>query len=323
MRIAIAAPCTGTKRISDGITALGRVAGAAADVTARFGAWTRAIDDAVAGGPTVPAGHLYAGQTWSVVEELFGAAAGRGLDVHPLVLSAGLGLIHTEVPIPPYSATFTSGIPDSVSLRRDDEAVADHRAWWDLLGHWRGATLEGLAGSVDGILIAATPAYAAAIRDDLRCAMAKTPVVIVTTVSDDDPAVAARTVLVSQHHRREDGLVRASDQSLAPKVAGELLRRLGPDVLDADRARSLLQRHVGVMPFHPPRTPIGDDELNDYLRRALGADPTASWSALHSELRYQQARQVGTTRFKRLFEAAGGILREKRSGNAAGRDADV
>lgn len=320
MRIAIAAPCTGTKRAIADAVSLGAVAPPDLPARARFPAWAEAIERAVATGPTVPAGDLYSGQTWASTADLFRAGATAGFDVAPHVISAGLGLLGTGVRVPSYSATFTRGARDAVSNRRGAAAVEDHRIWWASLGAWRDTTLASLAGDVDAVLVAATPAYAAAIRDDLRSALREAPTVLLTTSVDPDPEIAARTVTIGRSHRRPDGLVSTSDQALPVAVAAEALRRLGPGVLDPDALRTFLDRHRGSEPFHEPRTPIDDVELDRFIVAALSDDRGASWSALHGRLRYELGREIGTIRFKRHFELAGGRF-GRRNGSARARKA--
>lgn len=118
--------------------------------------WTRRANEAQR---TKPAADLYAGRDYRRL--LATVAPGR-----PYILSAGLGLLSPETPVPSYDATVAAGVEDSVFARVTGRASP--RDWFTQL-----QTRSRLATPVrdlprDGLILAALPArYLAMIAEDL------------------------------------------------------------------------------------------------------------------------------------------------------------
>ncbi len=118
--------------------------------------WGRRINAAA---PETPAVELYAGRDYRRLV----IAAG---EVKPFILSAGLGLLAPDTPIPSYDATVAAGVEDSVFARV--RGKFSPRDWFDRLQMRSryAARLRDLPR--DGLILAALPArYLAMIAEDL------------------------------------------------------------------------------------------------------------------------------------------------------------
>lgn len=116
-------------------------------------AWARAVNDAA---PVCAAQALYAGRDYRRL-----AGPNR---LH--VVSAGLGLLAPDTPVPSYDATVAAGVEDSVFARILGKASP--RAWFATLQARSRYALPVHALSGDGLILAALPSrYLAMIADDL------------------------------------------------------------------------------------------------------------------------------------------------------------
>ncbi len=82
---------------------------------------------------TVRAENLYAGEHWDIARGLADLAATGFARPTLWIASAGWGLIPIDAAIRPYSATFSTRHPDSVS--HDTQGAQD---WWSALADWEG-----------------------------------------------------------------------------------------------------------------------------------------------------------------------------------------
>src|ERR1700748_3674374 len=90
----------------------------------RFDVWIRSID---AHQNLISAFDLYKGDYWQSIRSCTNALG--DFDSELWIISAGLGLNPKDATVPPYSATFSRRVPDSVG-----ENTETARRWWDLLG---------------------------------------------------------------------------------------------------------------------------------------------------------------------------------------------
>src|SRR5689334_12112879 len=97
-------------------------AGATAD---RIKAW---VDRVSVCASSFPARDLYQGEYWQAALDLARASADRGR-ARVAVMSAGLGLIDADDPIPAYEATFARSHADSVCV--GGNPTARRREWWE------------------------------------------------------------------------------------------------------------------------------------------------------------------------------------------------
>lgn len=263
---------------------------------------------------TTQAQDLYAGDHWRIVLELPALADRAHLRPHLWVASAGYGLIPADAAIRPYSATFSRGHADSVVLGSTDQgAAAAHRQWWQALSEEvepassRPRSISRLAKKNPHarFLVVASPAYVAALEDDLRQAadVLRHPeqLIIVSTPSPlATGALAPHWVPSSAHLQEQMGGARLS---LHARVARDILQRVQTEAgfLDAPRVQEhyarLIQR--SAPPKRYERTPMTDDEVRQFIERALHAE-ALSCSATLRRLR-DSGRACEQQRFKRLF----------------------
>lgn len=119
-----------------------------------------------------PVHELYAGDHWTTVKRLIATSR---LELRVWVCSAGYGLISTEAEVVPYSATFSSNQPDSISegISTTNGNIAGE--WWSLLTRWtsgfgkqpRSLVAIARAFPKSPIVVAASETYLRAIHDDL------------------------------------------------------------------------------------------------------------------------------------------------------------
>ncbi len=134
-----------------------------------------------ASGNSVSALSLYGGDHWSVVRELATKSLFGHCEVRIWVCSAGYGLIPLESRLHPYSATFSSGHPDSIACGTTYDAAA-HAEWWGRLSEWEGPspgsprTISDLARWFpnDLLLTVMSETYLLAAGSDLRAAVEQT-----------------------------------------------------------------------------------------------------------------------------------------------------
>jgi hypothetical protein len=118
--------------------------------------------------PRLTAESMYAGDHWSAVLEAYRLSSTYSSRTELWIISAGYGLIESSSQIKPYSATFSSGKPDSVWRGPiDGGRIEQLQAWWRGLN--QRTTLEDVMPSGDGaMLIAAGADYLTAIRTEVE-----------------------------------------------------------------------------------------------------------------------------------------------------------
>ncbi|MEI7909621.1 MAG: hypothetical protein WCK77_08305 [Verrucomicrobiota bacterium] len=132
-------------------------------VRQRFRWWRHAIEGQR---NATPARDCYAGDAWL---QILAAERLYRNESQLWVVSAGLGLIPADLPIPNYSATFVNSDPDSVASDSPGRG-----AWWNLLIEWRRET-SGIGSITDlaeanpksVFLIALSSPYLTVLKSDI------------------------------------------------------------------------------------------------------------------------------------------------------------
>lgn len=258
-------------------------------------------------GRTRSAAEMYVGEQWSVIRDFM-----RETDqVRLWVCSAGYGLVPGAAELAPYSATFSTDHPDAVVAPGLPLAVAQ-RAWWRALStptedHPCGApyTLERVAREYPGepLLIAASPVYLRAMREDLLsagCTLSDPEFLSVFSAGADRLVGAERHLVTFDARLRQK--VGGSMMSLNVRVFREAFRHTRD--LRTSTLREVAESVAYGVPalVTPRRTPMTDGEVNSYLDRELGADPAAGWSTLHRRLRHEENRACEQKRFRKLYQ---------------------
>ena len=155
------------------------------------------------------------------------------------------------------------------------------------------------------LLVVASPAYVAALEDDLRQAAGilhhPEQLIIVSTPSPlATGALAPHWIPSSAHLQAEMGGARLS---LHARVARDILLRAQDEVsfLDAPRVREYYEQLIqrSAPPRRYERTPMTDDEVQQFIVRALSTE-ALSCSATLRRLR-DSGRACEQQRFKRIF----------------------
>jgi hypothetical protein len=245
----------------------------------------------------VAAVDLYQGQHWAVVRELPATAHAVGYQADLWVASAGYGLVPGEAQVRPYSATFAASEKDSVWRPGDGNRRTVLRTWWhgmqEMPGPYANAprSLTALAGfSVDAvILVIASPAYIAAMADDLAGVRARLT----------DPQ---RLIVISSRHRSLPGWLKThlvpSEAPLSEVLGGargSLHARTARRVLQ-EAAEIPLRADVLVPHFErllssvegattPARVKLADDEVRRFIHQAIAGNRNLSCTAALRMLR--------------------------------------
>ena len=200
---------------------------------------------------TVKARNLYAGEYWSII---------RGLPSHcqkPMrpqlyVASAGYGLLRDDQQIKGYSATFSTGHPDSVkhTAPSQNSPSTTRSQWWTCVTGRR--TIERLAQkhNTARFLVIASPDYLDAMADDLQAARdaLKNPDTLVLLSSRLPPALRnlETTNLVASVAKLElsKDFVGGTRSSLHARTARHLLTSVTPKTFLASKLRRKYRRKV-------------------------------------------------------------------------------
>lgn len=282
----------------------------APDVEERARKWWRRVEAHSA--VPIAAQELYAGDHWRIVQELPEVASRAGFSARLWVVSAGYGLIPAAAVIHSYSATFTAGQPDRVSLPGSGVPMQEqHQRWWKVLarqalpsfGPLRQVEQIAEASRDSFILVIASPPYVAAIQEDLLLA-ARTLRHPERLVIISAPSTLARgplsTHLVPSSARLQTRLGGAL-VSLNIRMARHALQRARATNLDVRKLQGYYGRliHRSAPPTRYERTPMTDDEVRDFIARALCTEPH-SCSAVLGLLR-AGGHACEQQRFRRIF----------------------
>lgn len=286
-----------------------------APTTTRAGAWVETVSRAPTWGS---ARDLYLGEYWQAGLDLAKTSAHRRC-TEVYVLSAGLGLVHSDASVPGYAATFTCGHPDSVLLGQSETPTDVRREWWDALANWTGPgdrrgprRLSDLATTPGArLLVCAGPDYIDAAADDLRAAhkvLGDQRLVIVGSGRSPEGLAEVWVQCPGQLRMRFGG----SMSSTSVRVARAMLERLGPDeYLEARQARDFIAtslRGTEPLPLFD-RDRLSDDDVLAWIRIDAQAHPgTTNKTAALRRLR-DEGRACGQSRFGRLYDAAWGERR--------------
>lgn len=226
MKLRLIVPCTKRKHLPAAELALAQLAGSGYQDSQALVAewWSRALS--ASQGRTLPAGRLYRGAQWPLVQA---ARQHCPADLH--ILSAGLGLLGEHDPVPGYGATFSRGADDTVALPGMTLSQA-HPHWWQLLSERR---LPGQAGPRtlaelmaahpdDGFLVVASPPYLHAIACDLQRgmqALAEPQRQLLVITSGEQRWLAPSLVLRSRAEMR--GMLGGGLLTLNVRLAGHVM----------------------------------------------------------------------------------------------------
>ncbi len=164
-RVALVVACSHRKRVAaPNELRLSSIEGPRDERAVEWGRRIREIDAA-----THRAQHLYVGDHWRSACKAYRLALQYSSRAELWVMSAGYGLIASNKLIKPYSATFASGVADSVWRGPSDGARPETlRRWWNSLKH--DVALDDLhpIREADALVIAVGADYLTALEADLQ-----------------------------------------------------------------------------------------------------------------------------------------------------------
>ena len=277
----------------------------------RFDAWIRAIE---AHQDLVPAVDLYKGAHWQNIRACLPALS--SFDSELWIVSAGLGLIEKDTLVPPYSATFSRRVPDSVG-----ENIEMARDWWELLGQ-RNARLgfpksltELHSRSPEAVfLFCLSSPYVAVLLPELEVLSAVASSRIAVFSAGFDQKSQPDTLMPL--NARFQSHVGGSRGSLNSRVLLDVIKELPLDELNPIGMRKYLATIAETLPPLQKfaRRPLIDREIQEQIARHLKHHRQASASSTLRAFR-DQGFACERSRFHHLFKS---IKRPTRTTKAPG-----
>lgn len=294
--IHILAACTDRKRVH--VPNRLRLRSVAKEDTSSLAkAWCRRLENDRA--ETVDAESLYAGDHWATVRQLPAIVEQQGLTSKSLVISAGHGLISVTSQIRPYSATFASSSPDSVTSRVNKKVSRKVvlQTWWKEICAMGNASvnkprsISALARRTPAstFVVIASPNYLLALEQDLLG--------VLDILQDKNQLIiiSSNSAVLSQ--RIQDHIVPSVEPlqsvvggalgSLHARVASLIFRNAHKWELRADGLRNRLKRlAASSRPIREyQRKRLSDVEVCKFVRQGLRRSSRISCSALLQQLR--------------------------------------
>lgn len=272
----------------------------------RAEAWLARLDAAPA---STNAEQLYSGDSWYVARRLVRCL---GDEAQLWAVSAGVGLVKSDDPIAPYSATFRSGHPDSVHRPGDRcNPRSAKRAWWRALSTRSEVTgrhprsVSELAESVPqaSIVVCAGVEYIDALAEDLLHARelldAPERLLIFGARTSRISGLEDSWVSLPAKLRREVG---GTLGSLSIRSAERVLRKGCNGRIEVASARcSVAHMSAGLEELPSPRRRrMPDEEVCDWIVAAIQGQPTLTKTAALRQLR-DGGLACEQSRFSSLF----------------------
>ena len=266
--------------------------------------WTTRLADTKTS--TSAARDLYAGDHWATMKNLVEDLR-PNQSISLKVLSAGYGLVDSETPIKPYSASFT---PRSADLVAPGHVSAK---WWALVNDSphlgsEPRTIRGIATDVPEsvFVIVASEHYLRAVAPDLQLAAERlnspTQILIFSAGSPMNRELDAHMLRFDSRLRR---LVGGSNVSLNARVASHVLRTTPPEALNHASISVKLDRiSANLAPIEQSvRKTLTDGEVLEFISEELVASPSTSATRSLRNLR-DRGFACEQSRFHELFRKA-------------------
>lgn len=245
---------------------------------------------------TTSAEGLYQGDHWSVARSMLDK-------VNLWVASAGYGLVHARAELVPYSATFATGQPDTVTTGAPGERISnERRAWWDglqTLLNPRGPRLADLV-STGPTLIAASKAYLDAMVPEILEAGRCEHGLLIVSASEAPVEVRQLRLPASGRARMVLG---GSMQSVNVRLARHIISSLESQDLTIEVAAEEVRRlEASAPPLDKfERSKVSDSDVKQFINHQLKLNPRASRTGLLRAFR-STGRACEQGRFHRLFQ---------------------
>lgn len=254
----------------------------------------------------IPARQLYQGRAFREAE-----LAARPIAAEVYIISAGLGLVRADDPIPAYSLTVASG-PDNILSRIEMSHPLLASIWWrELTATSQSPSFEGLfAGCAGFVLLAAGRSYLSMISQELAslCASDRQRLRLFTAGSRDSIPDDLQCMTMPYDRRLEALPGRAGTLSdfaqRALRHFVEVILPVSPEGDVAAHAAAVGAALEGVQPPVRKRgKSVGDDEIARLIR-AYWDHANGKSAAMLRLLRDSLGIACEQKRFKKLFAAA-------------------
>lgn len=256
-----------------------------------------------------PAKDLYCGSAWAVIQTAL-TKVRQIANINLWIASAGYGLLGSEDLVAPYSATFTAGQCDTVTLERD---AAGNQRWWEGLTKRTSKTTRLVVSVAElaraypttPLLVGVSPAYLWAMTLDLLAA-SKTLVDpdLLVIISPGAKNAGVLTPFLLPCDARLEHRLGGSRSSLNARIVAYILNRFQANEL---RLPTLRKHFRNILVRSPQartydREKMTDKEVEIFVRKALRKAPGTSFSALLRRLR-DSGKACEYKRFRQMFRA--------------------
>jgi hypothetical protein len=242
-------------------------------------------------GERLPAMALYAGDHWKTATNLPHIASKVGFTPRMWVTSAGVGLKPADTMLPPYSATFSPGHPDSVeNLDKREDRNRVLQTWWRALTNapitgTRSNSLTDLVRMDSGafLLIICSPSYLSAMELDLLEAVSllksTTQLVIVTSQKQLMTGELRKHIVVSSTRLRD--VVGGGCNGLHARTAKLLLEKSAPSRFSSAQFNEFLTKVAACAEptHHKSRKPQTDSQVATTIEQYLNHSDNMSFTA--------------------------------------------
>jgi hypothetical protein len=290
--------CSATKRLAAGeALMLRKLTGS---VRQKFHYWSQAITKKK---DLVPARNCYAGDSWKHAIESESAEKEKS---RLWVVSAGMGLISADLPIPNYSATFVSNDLDSVACNHSEKVE-----WWNLLAEWR-RRLTGIGCIADlaesnpkaVFIVAVSSNYLTVIQDDLlqtrKALVSPNNLLVISSGTRQMKALGESLLPVDARFEHFLGGPRAS---LNARMLCHIVKKYKESVISAPMVSKYLCEIASKLaqPRTFARKQLSDEQIAEFIRQRAKLLPRPSASAVLRILR-DEGSACEQKRFSRIYK---------------------
>lgn len=262
--------------------------------------------------PTTTAEKLYAGDQWQIARSLPSVGQDHGIRVRLWVCSAGYGLIPSDAPLAPYSATFSRSHVDTIYRNCDRGHPEAVETWWRELQKWKGP-VPGQPRTISQVaardrkcplLVVGSPVYLRAIQSDLTTARERLadPSLLTIISGGTDEFGPLSSNLLPCDARLQFALGGAL-MSLNVRVARKILSDSRAWPLRYESLAKSFERFLAIQPelIMHERKPLTDAEVREFIRDQLQESPQLKATPMLRRLR-DTGFACEQKRFKALFQ---------------------
>jgi len=252
-------------------------------------------------GEKMQAGALYCGSAWVPVTRLLASKR-----VRVWIISAGHGLITPETDVCSYTATFSSNHPDSVVPNGSDAFQTSE--WWRALNRLGNRSrIRGLAGIAKAfpntpLIAALSSEYLRAVESDLtearECLREPDSMIVISSGAAKNGSLETNFLPCDA---RMENMVGRGRSALNVRLLAAIIADHGERL----RASELIKRYNRMLKrlpeaAYPKREKSSDDDVREFIRRAIASGSPVSHSSLLRKYR-DSGLACEQSRFRGLF----------------------